>query len=408
MPPRPGVPVCTAVEHHAVLDPVRALDGAVVEVDRSGRVDLDSVGRGAGGRRTTRLGRLGHARQQRDGRRQRPGRGRPGRPGPRARGPPGAPAHRCGAGRRMARPAHMHAASADLVSISAHKLGGPKGIGALVVRQHTPIRPLVMGGGQEHGRRSGTSNVAGIVGLAAALDATVAHRVATNERIAALRDRLAEGLLDRAAGTVETAVPDGDRSAVLPGICHLCIDGVDSESLLFLLEAEGVAASAASSCASGAQQSSHVLEAMGVDPLVAADRCACRSGGTPPRMTSTPRSPRCHGRSNGSGRSDEGSPDEGPRRAVGRRGLVGRGRVAARGGPRGRRGHDELWGGASDTGCCSVVRRRGRSPGRRAARRGPPRVQLRATTSSARSSTRTSPITWRAARRTRAWSATAT
>jgi len=268
MPPRPGVPVCTAVEHHAVLDPVRALDGVVVAVDRSGRVDLDALGaalEGAGGHVSvvsvmlannetgviTDLDAVAAV--------------------VRAHEPevPRVPLHTDAVQAAAWLDLADQAAAADLVSVSGHKLGGPKGIGALIVRQHTPIRPLVMGGGQEHGRRSGTSNVVGIVGLAAALDATVADRVATNERIAALRDRLVEGLLATVTGTVETAVLDGDRSAVLPGICHLCIEGVDAESLLFLLEAEGVAASAASSCASGAQQSSHVLEAMGVDPLVA-------------------------------------------------------------------------------------------------------------------------------------------
>ncbi len=261
-------PVCTAVEHHAVLDPVRALDGVVVAVDRCGRVDLDALGAAlevAGPHVSVVSVMLANnetgvvndldavARVVR------------------AHEPevPRVPLHTDAVQAAAWMDLSVHAAAADLVSVSGHKLGGPKGIGALVVRQHTPIRPLVMGGGQEHGRRSGTSNVAGIVGLAAALDATVAQRAATNERITALRDRLAEGLLAAVPGTVETAVLDGDRSAVLPGICHLCIDGVDAESLLFLLEAEGVAASAASSCASGAQQSSHVLEAMGVDPMVA-------------------------------------------------------------------------------------------------------------------------------------------
>lgn len=155
------------------------------------------------------------------------------------------------------------AAAADLVSVSGHKLGGPKGIGALIVRQPTQIRPLVLGGGQERGRRSGTSNVAGIVGLAAALDATAAERAATNSRIAALRDRLGDGLAERIPGSVVT-VPAGAGVATLPGICHVCIAGVDAETLLFLMESDGVVASAASSCSSGAQRNSHVLAAMGV------------------------------------------------------------------------------------------------------------------------------------------------
>lgn len=161
------------------------------------------------------------------------------------------------------------AAAADLISVSGHKLGGPKGVGVLVVRQHTPIRAMVLGGGQERGRRSGTSNVAGIVGMAAALEATVAGRATTNARVGALRDRLADGLLAAVPGAVECAVDQGDRSGLVPGICHLCIEGVDAETLLFLLESEGVVASAASSCSSGAQQASHVLAAMGVSESLA-------------------------------------------------------------------------------------------------------------------------------------------
>ena len=126
------------------------------------------------------------------------------------------------------------------------------------------------GGGQERGRRSGTLNVAGIVGFATAMDLTVAERAATGERVRALRDRLADGLRTSIDGVVETAAPDADRDGLLPNICHLCIPGVDAETLLFLLESDGVLASAASSCSSGAQEPSHVLAAMGVDPSLAA------------------------------------------------------------------------------------------------------------------------------------------
>ncbi len=155
------------------------------------------------------------------------------------------------------------AAPADLVSISAHKFGGPKGVGVLVVRDGTPLRPLLRGGGQERERRSGTTNVAGVVGLAAALAATADGRQEANRRIGTLRDRLADGLRSASDGITETVVVDGDRTHLLPGICHLSVEGVDSESMLLLLEADGVLASAASSCASGAQQASHVLAALG-------------------------------------------------------------------------------------------------------------------------------------------------
>jgi cysteine desulfurase len=141
-----------------------------------------------------------------------------------------------------------------------------------VVRGSTPIRPLVLGGGQERDRRSGTLNVAGIVGFAAALRAADAERDAMVARVSALRDRLLDGLVAAVPGLVETVTLAGGphgRDDVLPGSCHVCIDGVDSEALLFLLETEGVLASAGSSCASGARETSHVLAAMGVPDALA-------------------------------------------------------------------------------------------------------------------------------------------
>jgi cysteine desulfurase len=152
------------------------------------------------------------------------------------------------------------------VSLSGHKLGGPQGVGVLVVRRGTPLRARSLGGGQERELRSGTHNVAGIVGLAAALVAAAEGRDEEVARVARLRDRLAEGLRAEVPDVVETAAPDGDRSHLLPGTVHLTIAGVESESLLFLLDEAGVCASAASACASGAQEASHVLAAMGTPP----------------------------------------------------------------------------------------------------------------------------------------------
>ena len=152
------------------------------------------------------------------------------------------------------------AAGAHLVAVSGHKFGGPKGVGALVVRRGVDVRPIIHGGGQERDRRSGTHNVAGIVALAAAMAATVAERDATNARVGALRDRLADGLLAAVPGAEET----GDRGHKIPGNCHLTFDGIESESLLMLLDAAGVYAAAGSACASGAVEPSHVLAAMGV------------------------------------------------------------------------------------------------------------------------------------------------
>lgn len=160
----------------------------------------------------------------------------------------------------------------DLLSLSAHKFGGPQGVGALAVRPGTPLRAHLVGGGQERGRRSGTQNVAGIVGAAAAARTATETRPETVVRIAALRDRLADGLHDAVPGLVETAVDQGsrDRHRKVAGSCHVLVPGVEAEALLVLLEGDEVHASAASSCSSGAQDPSHVLAAMGVPRDVAA------------------------------------------------------------------------------------------------------------------------------------------
>lgn len=157
------------------------------------------------------------------------------------------------------------AEGADLVAISGHKLGAPKGVGALVVREGTAIDPIVVGGGQERERRGGTHNVAGAVGLAAALAATVAEREEEALRVGALRDRLADGLIQAVPAVTEAA----DRKAALPSHCHLCFEGVDREELVVLLDRAGVCVSAGAACASGALEPSHVLAAMGVPREVA-------------------------------------------------------------------------------------------------------------------------------------------
>ena len=175
---------------------------------------------------------------------------------------------------------------AKLVSFSAHKFGGPKGVGALIVRDGVKLSPLIHGGGQERDRRGGTHNVAGIVGMAAAAEATAAERQETVARVEKLRNRLADHLKAAVPDVVETGVVEPgtidavkadaeisdaftDRSRKIAGSCHLCFGGVESEELLFLLEREGVYASAASSCASGAFEPSHVLAAMGYDRSLA-------------------------------------------------------------------------------------------------------------------------------------------
>ncbi len=148
----------------------------------------------------------------------------------------------------------------DLVSISAHKVGGPQGVGALAVRHGTGLVALAHGGGQERERRSGTQNVAGIVAMAAALDRPAAEQVREHLRVAALRDRLAEGLLASVPDTAWT----GSRYCV-PGFCHLRFAGVEAEALVLLLDDAGLSVSAGAACSSGAVEPSHVLLAMGFD-----------------------------------------------------------------------------------------------------------------------------------------------
>jgi cysteine desulfurase len=266
MPPRPGVPWCSAVEHHAVLAPTRALGGRTVGVDRLGRVDLEELAEqlGAAGQVTlvsvmlanNELGTRNdlHAVAAVLG-----------------RCAPGAVLHTDAVQAAAWLDLRRDAAPAHLVSVSAHKLGGPKGVGALVVRDGTAIGPLLHGGGQERGRRGGTHDVAGIVGFAAALRVASGDRAQRCARIAALRDALADAVLADLDGVRETVGPEvaaavglrPDRSHLLPGHCHLTIDGVGSEELLLVLEQHGVCAASAASCSSGTQAPSHVLSAIG-------------------------------------------------------------------------------------------------------------------------------------------------
>ncbi|NNN03988.1 MAG: aminotransferase class V-fold PLP-dependent enzyme [Acidimicrobiaceae bacterium] len=149
---------------------------------------------------------------------------------------------------------------ADLLSLAAHKLGGPVNSGALVVRGALELAARSPGGGQERGWRGGTVDVAAAVGLAAALEESAEQRTRARERAVQIRERLwseVSGL----EGVVRTV----EEAETLPGTLHLCVEGVASDELLFVLDEAGVCASAGASCSSGASQSSHVLAAMGVE-----------------------------------------------------------------------------------------------------------------------------------------------
>ncbi len=154
----------------------------------------------------------------------------------------------------------------DMLSITGHKLGGPQGVGAVVVRDGAMPEPMLVGGGQERDRRAGTQNVAGIVGFAAAVRASLDDR---DERLMRI-DRLARRLLDGLMTNIDGVQPTVSRERRVPGIVHVSIPGVQSEPLLFLLDENDLSCSAASSCASGAQGASHVMTAMGVDASNAA------------------------------------------------------------------------------------------------------------------------------------------
>jgi cysteine desulfurase len=149
----------------------------------------------------------------------------------------------------------------DLLSLSAHKFYGPKGVGMLYVREGLVLPPLVHGGGQEFGRRSGTENVAGIVGLSLAFERAVARQPRA-ARIAALRDRLEAGIRARVA---EVRV-NGAGAPRLPNNCNVSFAGIDSDAFLMRLDLAGVAVSAGSACTSGVLEPSHVLAALGTDP----------------------------------------------------------------------------------------------------------------------------------------------
>ena len=152
-------------------------------------------------------------------------------------------------------------ADADLVAVSGHKFGGPKGVGALVVRKGTEIVPLIEGGGHEWSLRAGTQNVAGIVALAAALEVTRTNRVTEVERIRTLRDALDAGIRAR----VPSMIVNGDVSRRVAGILHVAFPGVEAELLLTALDQRRVCAASGSACSSGAVDPSHVLTGMGLD-----------------------------------------------------------------------------------------------------------------------------------------------
>jgi cysteine desulfurase len=264
-----GLVVCSAVEHHAVLDPVHRLGGRVVGVRRDGVIDLDllaaalddSVAIVSVMLANNEIGTIQPLADVAQIVRERA---------------PRAVLHTDAVQAFPWLDVASFAAPADLVSISAHKFGGPKGVGVLVVRDGVAFAPRQVGGGQERERRSGTQNVAGIVAMGAAARLAVEERKEVVDAVEPQRDRLADGLLASISDTYETA----DRNRKIAGNCHVCFDGIESEALLYLLEQSGIMASAASSCASGAQDPSHVLAAIGMSRELAGGSLRLSLGAT--------------------------------------------------------------------------------------------------------------------------------
>ena len=154
----------------------------------------------------------------------------------------------------------------DILSISGHKIGAPKGCGALFIRRGTSIEPLFHGGSQDRGRRPGTENVAFAVGLATAAEIAIAERETEAARLSALRDRLQAMLVARVPGLVVHAA----RAPRAPHILNVSVPGTDSESMLIALDLHGIACSGGSACQSGSNSPSYVLTAIGVEPALAA------------------------------------------------------------------------------------------------------------------------------------------
>ena len=249
--------VTSAIEHHAVLDTARDLEArgrarlTVLAVDRDGRVAPDDVARALDER--TALVSVMH------------GNNEIGTLQPiaeigavcRSRG---IPFHSDAVQTVGALELDVRAMPVDLLSVNAHKFYGPKGVGALFVRKGTRIATVQTGGGQEKGRRTGTENVAGIVGLGAAMRIAMAGRAAESARLVALRDRLIAGVKAR----IPDATLTGHPTERLPNNVSFCFSGTQGEALVVSLDLEGFSVSSGSACTSGDTEPSHVLLALGL------------------------------------------------------------------------------------------------------------------------------------------------
>ena len=161
-------------------------------------------------------------------------------------------------------PINVKGMNIDMLSLSGHKFHSPKGVGALYVRRGIPLKNLIEGGQQEKGKRGGTENMPGIVGMAAALKESTDHMAENMKKITALREKLITGL-----EKIPHSKLNGDRNLRVPGTVNFCFEGIEGESMLLLLDANGIAASSGSACTSGSLDPSHVLLALGLPHEVA-------------------------------------------------------------------------------------------------------------------------------------------
>jgi cysteine desulfurase len=161
-------------------------------------------------------------------------------------------------------PVDLHEIGVDTASIAAHKFHGPKGVGSLFIRRGTRIRPLLVGGPQERGRRGGTENVAGIVGMGVAAE-LAGRNLPEMLRVCAMRDRFQDAILS----TIEESHVNGRTDARLPNTTNIGFARLEAEAILLLLSEQGICASAGAACSSGSLEPSHVLQAMKIDEIVA-------------------------------------------------------------------------------------------------------------------------------------------
>jgi cysteine desulfurase len=254
---RPAHVVASAIEHRAVLAALERLreDGfetSLVPVDRQGRIDPAEFERSL--RPQSVLASIMYANNE-------VGTVQPIAELARIAHRRGTLFHTDGVAAPSWLPIDVRALQVDLLSISAHKFYGPKGVGLLYVRAGVPLAPIIVGGGQESGRRSGTENLAGIVGMARALELAVAERARVPEDVATLRGRLEAGIRSRVTGV---SVNGGDAPR-LANCSNLSFAGVDPAALIIALDLNGVSASVGSACTSGTLEASHVLAAMAGD-----------------------------------------------------------------------------------------------------------------------------------------------